>query len=455
MFQRIALGKSKANFKIATANVILLATAFIWYLLAFNGLKEMLYQQNASSSETLLIVGLNTAGIAIAGLLGTFVVDRLKNRRAFLYTWIASGVALSILPLGLNVTDMTNIAVVSLTFGLYFGFGMPATMGYYSSLTTVENRAKMSGLTFLILGATFAITGLLALDSVFYLCTILAAVRLLGLIVFRFMNPKGKPEEPKQEKNKITYRKILSNKSFVFYFIPWCMFTLINFMTIPIQSNIYTSESSYLFLTAMENVVIALVAVVSGFVADKLGRKRLIIIGFIMVGIGYAVIGLFSANNADMQLGSIIFTLTDGIAWGIFNVMFLFTLWGDLAQNGNSDKIYFIGALPYVSSYFMELFFAPYLSEIEVTTIFSFASVFLFLAVLPLVYAPETLPEKVMKDRDLKSYVERAKKKAQKDTEKMQKKEKASSINNHEETNEPTEDDKNYEKEKKLAEKYY
>jgi hypothetical protein len=40
--------------------------------------------------------------------------------------------------------------------------------------------------------------------------------------------------------------------------------------------------------------------------------------------------------------------------------------------------------------------------------IFSFASVFLFLAVLPLIYAPETLPEKTMKDRDLKSYIEKA-----------------------------------------------
>ena len=47
---------------------------------------------------------------------------------------------------------------------------------------------------------------------------------------------------------------------------------------------------------------------------------------------------------------------------------------------------------------------------------------FLFIAVLPLVYAPETLPEKVMKDRDLNSYVENAKKKAQKESGKSRKK---------------------------------
>ncbi len=452
MFQRISLGNSRGNLKTAAASVIVLATAFIWYLLAFNGIKEILNQQNASVSETLLIVGLNTAGIAIAGLLGTFIVGRLKNRRIFLYCWQIIGIALSILPLGLNITNMTNLAVISLTFGAYFGFGMPATMGYYSSLTTVENRGKMSGLTFLIFGATFAITGLTALDSVLYLCIILVAVRLISLLVFHSINHvKEKAEELNKEKSNPTYGKVISNKAFILYFVPWCLFALINFMTIPIQSHIYSSESSYVFLTSIENIVIAFVAVASGFVADRWGRKRQSIIGFIMLGIGYAVIGLFSANNADMLLASIIFTVTDGIAWGIFNVLFLFTIWGDLAQNGNSDKIYFLGALPYLSSYFMQLFFTPFLSEIAVTTIFSFASVFLFLAVLPLVYAPETLPEKVMKDKDLKSYVESAKKKAQKDAEKAQQKEQSSS---NQET-EPPEDNKNYEDAKKLAEKYY
>ena len=56
------------------------------------------------------------------------------------------------------------------------------------------------------------------------------------------------------------------------------------------------------------------------------------------------------------------------------------------------------------------------------STVFSFAAFFLFAATLPLFYAPETLPEKVMKDRDLKSYIENAKKKAAKETEKVHKK---------------------------------
>ncbi len=86
--------------------------------------------------------------------------------------------------------------------------------------------------------------------------------------------------------------------------------------------------------------------------------------------------------------------------------------------------------------------------------LFSFIAFFLFLAVLPLVYAPETLPEKLMKDRDLKSYIENAKKRAQKITGKTPKNEKLPEIQAKEEL-EGNKTSKEYDEAKKLAEKYY
>jgi hypothetical protein len=47
---------------------------------------------------------------------------------------------------------------------------------------------------------------------------------------------------------------------------------------------------------------------------------------------------------------------------------------------------------------------------IQPTAAFSIAGFFLFLAVLPLMYAPETLPERKIRLRQLRSYVEAAKK---------------------------------------------
>jgi len=79
------------------------------------------------------------------------------------------------------------------------------------------------------------------------------------------------------------------------------------------------------------------------------------------------------------------------------------------------------------------------------------ASFFLFLAVIPLMYAPETLPEKAMKDRDLKSYTEKALEKAQKEAEKSQKKQPDKTEKGKEEPKETPEDAEA----RKLAEKYY
>jgi MFS family permease len=451
MLSKPALSKIAPTKKLAIVNIMAISNAFVWYLLAFNTLKELLSQQNATTADTLLVFGVNTGAIVIAGLLGSFLGDKFKNKTRYLYIWLASGILLSLIPLGLNILDLSQLTLISLIFGLYFGIGMPATMGYHSALTSTEGRARIGGLSFLIIALTFAIAGLVIFDNLIVTCIVLAVLRWIGLMVFHFVRGK---EQPKPEMVVLSYRSIATNRSFILYFIPWCMFTLINYMTIPIQQSIFQTQASYQFFTAMENIVIAISAVFSGFIADKFGRKRLTIIGFIMLGIGYAMMGLFSANSSNAIWGNIIYIIADGIAWGIFYVLFVFTLWGDLAYTKASDKLYFLGALPFVTSYFMQMLLSDSLQGIDKTLIFSFASFFLFLAVLPLFYAPETLSEKLLKDRDLQSYVLNAKKKAAKETDKVEKKKKPTEDNQTTET-ESTETDASYEEAKKLAEKYY
>ena len=77
--------------------------------------------------------------------------------------------------------------------------------------------------------------------------------------------------------------------------------------------------------------------------------------------------------------------------------------------------------MPFFISKYLQLILGNYVtSGILPEALFSFIAFFLFLAVLPLVYAPETLPAKTMKDRELKNYIEKAKKIAQKEEEKEQ-----------------------------------
>ena len=159
--------------------------------------------------------------------------------------------------------------------------------------------------------------------------------------------------------------------------------------------------------------------------------------------------------SLPLDYSSYIYIVADGIAWGTFSVIFLLTIWGDIAENKMSDKLYFAGALPYIFSNFMRNLLEPNLSGVNPSAIFSFASVFLFLAVLPLIYAPETLPEKIMKDRDLSTYVSKAMEKVKKETNLEPEKDDDSNLGKKQVFDEKSEEVNADEEARKLAEKYY
>jgi len=188
------------------------------------------------------------------------------------------------------------------------------------------------------------------------------------------------------------------------------MFSLVNYLNKPVLYAVL-EPSAIATLLIVENALIAVFAVIGGCLADMMGRKRMAIIGFVALGLGYAVLGISPEN----LLAWYFHTAVDGIAWGILLVVFITTIWGDLSHNKPSDKLYAMGVFPFFISRFLPMVIPDQIiAAIPATAVFSFTAFFLFLAVLPLVYAPETLPEKIMKDRELKNYIEKAKKEVSK-----------------------------------------
>ena len=108
--------------------------------------------------------------------------------------------------------------------------------------------------------------------------------------------------------------------------------------------------------------------------------------------------------------------------------------------------------MPFLLSNLIEVLVRPFVELIPIAASFSLASLFLFLAVLPLVIAPETLPEKVIKERELKTYLEKAQKEAAKAQEKEAKNEQQENGDAEVEFEVNPED---YEEALKEAEKYY
>jgi MFS family permease len=186
------------------------------------------------------------------------------------------------------------------------------------------------------------------------------------------------------------------------------MFCLLNFAEAPLVENIVPN---FEFAQLAEWGIVGIVAVIGGLIADVAGRKRIVIAGFVMLGIEYAAMSAFSDFPAFTFY---LFLILDGISWGLLASAFFTTIWGDLGENQEKEKYYVLGGLPYLLSNFMYVLIKTYASGLSTGAAFSFASFFLFLAVLPLMYAPETLPEKTIKAREMQSYLEKAQKEAEK-----------------------------------------
>jgi MFS family permease len=196
------------------------------------------------------------------------------------------------------------------------------------------------------------------------------------------------------------------------------MFSLINDLTTQINYSYFLNLDFPPNYRVVELVLAGLAAILFGVIADQKGRKRLALIGFVLLGLAYASLGLLPNNIVSGWF----YVIADGIAWGALSMLFLWTIWGDIAEGKNSEKFYILGVLPYLFSTFAQqslgVYFANNYTE---RTVFSFASFFLFVAVLPLVYAPETLSDRIIKDLDINSYVNKALEKVKKNNLKREK----------------------------------
>jgi MFS family permease len=267
----------------------------------------------------------------------------------------------------------------------------------------VENRGFFGGVTFAFVGlcSIFFVS-----STVFFGDTIETAVmtlwRLAGLILFL---ATYKIKQIGDEQTVPPYSDILGQRDFALYLLPWVMFCLINWIEAPLLANLF--GDLYNLLGFVEVGLAGVFALIGGVIADHVGRKRVVMIGFVILGLDYAMLSLISG----MEVAWYVYAVLDSIAWGMFASVFFMALWGDLGRNHVKEKYYMLGGLPYLLAMFLSELVSPYVGMMPLGTTFSLASFFLFLAVLPLMYAPETLPEKTMKDRELRAYIEKAKKK--------------------------------------------
>ena len=435
--------KKKTVLREATPSIFLVLNSFVWYIFTYAVFYSIVNELNFIETEKLTLFTIYYVGVAVSILIGSKLFPRSRNNAIGL--WLFIGTIATFLLTIVSSTNLLADAGITFFLGAALGIGLPSCLSYFADSTTVENRGFVGGISWSIVGFAVLIFAF-STNMLGPLETIIALTiwRLFGGIVFLILG--GKKKKFIAQKS-ISYLELIRKKAILLYLFPWIMFSIINFAEVPLLESVF--GANFVFLEIVEYAIIGVVAVVGGTIADIAGRKRVVIAGFIMLGIEYAVLSVFSNSSAVLYL----FLALDGTTWGLLFSVFLTAIWGDLGENYEKEKYYTLGGLPFLLGGFLSILIRPYASGISTIVAFSFASFFLFLAVIPLMYAPETLPERTMKDRDLKSYTEKALKAAQKETEKNRKKPKT-----QEKPEKEAEELKETPEEaaaRKLAEKYY
>jgi len=375
---------------------ILLFNSITWLYMTLIMIEKVLSGLNAGYTQSLIIwttYYVTLIGSSIAGS----ILSKKINRVTFLYLWMILGVVTALLPIMLDVFTVIHALIISFLLGVSSGLGIPSCWAYFADHTLVENRGRIGGIILFIanLSAPFLVISLDALNlivnSIFF-----ALWRGFGLVIF-FL----KPEEKSTSKMNVSFTSIFHGKSFALYFIAWLMFCLVDRFERPILG--YFLNEFHFFVIGVTTASIS--ALIGGILCDWVGRKRIVLYGFVALGIAYAIISIAPAMAVSWYFYLTVESISTGILW----VIFFLILWGDLSQSGTREKYYAIGAIPLYLTNIIQLISAPYVGLIPETNAFSLASFFLFLAVLPLLYAPETLPEKKIKLRRLRKYVEKAK----------------------------------------------
>jgi MFS family permease len=198
----------------------------------------------------------------------------------------------------------------------------------------------------------------------------------------------------------------LTTHGFWLYFISWLMFSVaagtFGFIGLP-ESLEQVRESGLGTMLLFAGTVIS--ALIAGFAADKYGRKNIILFGLISLGISYIFFGIVSS-----EISYLLTRIIYGAAWGIFFVVYGFTVIGDLAYSCSKEKLMTIGVIPpFIVLGIFQTLSGTFEFSIEPSIISAILGVISLVSLIPLMYAPETLPREKIIRKQLEEHLARAK----------------------------------------------
>lgn len=339
--------------------------------------------------------------IACFAIIGS-TISETYNRRTLLLLWISSNIAVSF---GfLFFQELNFFLVLSLCAGATFGIGYPSCSAFFADSTKIEERARVAGILILIM--FFILAAIIFTSSIFefglfefLLFSILLRASSYGTLL---IDPCKRGVYRMKK-----WADIIFDKNFLMYLLPWIIFNVAVGLSASIEGWLRES-TQYLKVFNQGQMLmyigVSLSAIMSGFVSDSFGRKKSIIFGLTTLGISYGLLGLATSTTTYL-----ISKITYGSAWGILMVSYGLTVTADFGSKGSKEKFYALGVTVPLILTILGTTLTEVFGFLPADIISQFLSMLLFVSVIPLLFAPETLPRKIRKKRQLEEHIQKVK----------------------------------------------
>jgi MFS family permease len=335
---------------------------------------------------------------AFSALMGSSISEKVE-RRTLIGLWTIFGVLVTTLIPFFSGIPLS--LVLSALLGFSLGFGLPSITGFLADVTEVEERGRVAGLIIL---TTFILTftGIFVIPlvgsgllGIALFCTLLRCVGFLPLV-------SDKCE--RKAKKESSWVSVALQRNFVLYLIPWLLFNVAaGILDWSSSTLLQTSGLAVTMGSTIGYACTAVSGIVAGLIADRFGRKQPIVAALVLMGISFELLGY-----AQMFETILIYYTVYGIAWGFLFALYL-TIPGDVAHSVSNEKFYALGIASWLIV-FMSLDSIPQLFNIgtvPVGLVSPFLGMVIFLSIIPILRAKETLPASKINARKLREHIDK------------------------------------------------
>lgn len=357
-----------------------------WYALATDLVPKVF--------QTPLVEGFNWTGFGFdfmmaSSMLAASLILKKQDRLLILRFCAFATIFLTLM---LSLTSTSEMAIILLSsLGIPAGVASLALVTWFSEITVPIERGRVAGAviafsllfgSFIVvfsrsLGATGSLGALLALNST--------------IIVLSFL----KHEKPHADKPESSVPRF--GKNYILYLAAWAFISMYNGFLSPLFGIYMKSvQGSGFVLEYMAGCVFALLG---GFLMDWYGRKPLLLLGIAFLGVSTSLIA-FASNSYTFNL----VYMASGVSWALFLPTFYLFIWVEASK---SSRVFAL-ALGLAIFHFMRSIGSvvyPLLSQMQPIGLASISSIIIFLSMVPLVLANETLSQEERESLRFSSYI--------------------------------------------------